>query len=72
VKSSDKTDSNLSSDSNSNTSSKKYQQKYSLVLSDFSPEEMEKAVRKRLPETAAASILTQLRAPTFLALRNPF
>lgn len=48
------------------------QQKYSFVLSDFSPEEMEKAVHQRLPEAAAVVVYNQLRMPSFQALRKPF
>ena len=45
---------------------------YSFVLSDFSLEEMEKAVRRRLPEPSATIVFNQLRLPSFLALRKPF
>lgn len=45
---------------------------YSFILSDFSPEEMEKALRRRLPEPAATIVFNQLRLPAFLALRKPF
>jgi hypothetical protein len=46
--------------------------KYSFVLSDFSPEEFEKAVRGRLPEKLAETVITQLRALAFIALRKPY
>lgn len=45
---------------------------YSFILSDFSLEEMEKAVRRRLSETVATIVFNQLRLPAFLALRKPF
>lgn len=44
----------------------------SFVLSDFSPEEMENAIRTKIPEKHVEVIINQMRAPAFIALRRPY
>jgi hypothetical protein len=44
----------------------------SITLEDFSPEELETALRQRLAEERAERAILHLRSPTFAPLRNPY
>ncbi len=45
---------------------------HSFIITDFSPEEMEKAIRNRVPEKYAEAVINQFRLPAFFALRKPY
>lgn len=45
---------------------------HSFLLTDMTVEEMTEAIRLRLPTGRAEQVANQLRAPAFVALRNPY